>query len=123
MSQDRPRNESGEFEEVVTEQDILQVFEAHSEEPFLTTAEIAEDLPISTDAVYRRLEQMHDNDLVGKKKTGARSVGWWAKASPRHVRAGDADEADPLIAGRGFFASGEDEAVDVDEELYGDKAL
>jgi transcription initiation factor IIE alpha subunit len=81
MSENQPRNEGGRFGEKVTEQDILKVFDA-VEEPFLTTTEIAEELPVSKDAVYRRLEQMREKDVVGKKKTGARSVGWWAKVAP-----------------------------------------
>jgi predicted transcriptional regulator len=107
MSQDRPRNESGQFEEIVTEQDILLVFEERSEEPFLTTADVAEGLPISADAVYRRLEKMRENGLVGKKKTGARSVGWWAKVAPR--LADDVEERlqkdeDPATSHEGLMA-------------------
>lgn len=109
----------------ISEQDILKVFE-EADEPFLTAPEIANRLPVSRQAVNYRLEKMLDKDLVGKKKTGARSVGWWAKATPR--LADDIEERrqegeDPLVAGRGFFASGEDEEVDIDEELYGDDAL
>lgn len=81
MSDDRPRNGGGKFTEIVTEQDILKAFDA-SDEPFLTTAEVADELPVSKDAVYRRLEQMREEGLVEKKKTGARAVGWWATVAP-----------------------------------------
>lgn len=83
----------------ISEQDILKVFDA-AEEPFLTSSEIADELPVSRQAVNYRLEQMREKDLVGKKKTGARSVGWWAQVGPRlsdearaHADAADLDAA------------------------------
>lgn len=82
MSDGQPRSEGGRFGEKVTEQDILKVFDT-AEDPFLTTAEIAEELPVSSDAVYRRLEQMREKGTIDKKKTGARSAGWWATVAPR----------------------------------------
>ncbi len=67
---------------MITTQDVLLVFDA-ANEPFLTTAGVAEGLPVSRDAVYRRLETMRERGLVGKKKAGARAVGWWAEVAPR----------------------------------------
>lgn len=81
---------------------MLLVFDA-ADEPFLTTAEVAEGLPVSRDAVYRRLETMRERGLVGKKKAGARAVGWWAEVAPRlspevaeQAAAADRDGAIPL---------------------------
>jgi hypothetical protein len=82
MSSDQPRGKGGEFGEKVTEQDILKVFDG-TDEPFMTAKEMADELPISREAVHYRLEQMREKNLVGKKKTGARSVGWWAEVAPR----------------------------------------
>jgi predicted ArsR family transcriptional regulator len=82
MSENQPRNEGGKFGEKVTEQDILKVFDA-AEDPFLTAAEIADQLPISRQAVHHRLETMREKGLVDKKKTGARGAGWWATVAPR----------------------------------------
>lgn len=82
MSEGQPRGEDGEFGEKVTEQDILLVFD-NTDEPFLTAGEIEDELPVSRQAVNYRLKKMHEKDLVGKKKTGARSVGWWSKVAPR----------------------------------------
>lgn len=67
--------------EKISEQDILKVFD-NADEPFLTASEIAAELPVSRQAINYRLEQMREKDLVGKKKTGARAVGWWAKVAP-----------------------------------------
>ena len=99
MSENQPRNEGGEFGEKVTEQDILKVFDA-TDDPFLTASEIAEQLPVSRQAVHHRLEQMREKGLVDKKKTGARGAGWWATVAPRlapdvaeRVNAADREEA------------------------------
>lgn len=81
MNDSQPRGDSGEFEAKVTELDILKVFDA-ADEPFLTASEIAERLPVSRQAVNYRLNGMHDEGLLGKKKVGARAVGWWAEVAP-----------------------------------------
>lgn len=65
----------------ISEQDILKIFD-EADAPVLTSSEIAEELPVSRQAVNYRLEQMLEKELVGKKKTGARSVAWWAKVAP-----------------------------------------
>ncbi|XVH33876.1 helix-turn-helix domain-containing protein (plasmid) [Haloferacaceae archaeon DSL9] len=82
MSEGQPRNDAGRFGEKVTEQDILKIFDT-ADEPFMTTTEIANELPVSREAVYYRLSQMLEKGDVGKKKAGARSVGWWAEVAPR----------------------------------------
>lgn len=82
MSEGQPRNETGRFGEKVTEQDILKLFD-RADAPFLTAREIADELPISREAVHYRLTKMRENGTVGKKKTGARSVGWWAEVAPK----------------------------------------
>ncbi|HET7324698.1 MAG TPA: helix-turn-helix domain-containing protein [Halococcus sp.] len=77
----RHRAESGEFTEEVSEQEILKVFD-RADAPFLTSREVADELPISRSAVNHRLNQMREKDLVERKETGARSVGWWATRAP-----------------------------------------
>jgi len=82
MSRNTKRDtESGRFEGEVSEQDILKVFD-RADEPVLTAKEVSDELPISRDAVTYRLNKMHEEDVVGKKETGARSVAWWAKVAP-----------------------------------------
>lgn len=77
----RRRAESGKFTEEVSEQDILKVFD-RADAPFLTSGEVADELPISRSAVNHRLNRMRDAGLVDRKETGARSVGWWATVAP-----------------------------------------
>jgi predicted transcriptional regulator len=81
MSEGQPRNDAGRFGEKVTEQDVLKLFDK-ADAPFLTAREIADELPISREAVHYRLTQMLEKGTVGKKKTGARSVGWWSEVAP-----------------------------------------
>jgi len=61
--------------EKISEQDILKVFDV-TDDPFLTATEIADQLPVSRQAVNYRLEKMFEKGKVNKKKTGpGRSVG------------------------------------------------
>ena len=53
------RDKSGRFTESVTEQDILKVFDA-AEAPFLTAAEVGEELSLSRQAANYRLKQMRE---------------------------------------------------------------
>jgi len=82
MSEERNRSKTGEFTAEVSEQDILLVFDS-TDEPFMTASEVADELPITRDAVLRRLKGMEEKGLVGHKKAGARAVGWWAKVAPK----------------------------------------
>lgn len=75
------RDDSGRFTESVTEQDILKVFD-QADAPFLTAKELADKLSFTRQAATYRLKQMLDDGLVGRKETGARSVGWWATVAP-----------------------------------------
>ncbi|QSW98233.1 winged-helix domain-containing protein [Haloterrigena alkaliphila] len=80
------RDDAGRFEETVTEQDILKVFD-YEDDPVLTTTEVADGLrrfgkSITSEGVRRRLEGMTEEGLVSRKKFGARAVGWWAEVAP-----------------------------------------
>lgn len=76
MADDQPRSKSGEFEDKVTENDILALFK-EADAPVLTAAEIAEQLPLTRQAVNYRLKQLQEQGLVGRKEVGARAVVWW----------------------------------------------
>jgi repressor of nif and glnA expression len=80
------RDDTGRFTETVTEQDILKVFD-YDDDPALSAGEIADGLrrfgkQLTREGVRQRLEQMHENGLVSRKKFGARAVGWWAEVAP-----------------------------------------
>ena len=80
------RDDTGQFTQSVTEQEILKVFD-YEDDPVLTATEVAEGLrrfgvQITPEGVRNRLEEMGENDLVSRKKVGARAVGWWAEVAP-----------------------------------------
>jgi predicted transcriptional regulator len=75
------RDERGRFTGEVTEQDILKAFD-RADAPFLTAAELGEELGISRQAANYRLKRMREEGHVERKQTGARSVGWWATVAP-----------------------------------------
>jgi repressor of nif and glnA expression len=80
------RDDAGQFEETVTEQDILKMFD-YEDDPVLTASEVADGLQrfgteITPEGVRNRLEQMAEKGMVSRKKLGARAVGWWAEVAP-----------------------------------------
>jgi repressor of nif and glnA expression len=80
------RDDAGRFDETVSEQEILKVFD-YEDDPVLTAPEVAEGLErfgkqITSEGIRNRLEAMADKGLVSRKKLGARAVGWWAEVAP-----------------------------------------
>jgi predicted transcriptional regulator len=78
----RQRDEGGRFREEIQTQDILKAFDA-ADAPFLTAGELADAVGVANSTINQRLNRMHEAGLVDRKKTGARSVGWWATVAPR----------------------------------------
>jgi len=62
----------------VSDEAILDQFRA-ADDPFLTAGEVADGISLSRDAVNYRLKQLLTEDRVGRKKVGARAVGWWLR--------------------------------------------
>lgn len=60
----------------VTDEEILQVFHA-TDDPVLSTAEVAEVLPIKRRSVLNRLESLRDEGVIEKKTVGGRNSVWW----------------------------------------------
>ena len=91
------RDEVGRFDETVTDQEILKVFD-YEDDPVLTASEVADGLgrfgkQLTSEAVRIRLQQMAEEGLVNRKKLGARAVGWWAEVAPK-LASETADEVD-----------------------------
>lgn len=92
------RDDAGRFEETVTEQEMLKVFD-YEDDPVLTASEVADGLRrfgkhMTPEGVRNRLEGMAEEGLVSRKKLGARAVGWWAEVAP----ALDAETAETVDA-------------------------
>ena len=70
---ERERDESGQYTEQVTLDDVLAVFE-EADLPVLTATEVAEELECSRPSAYNKLEQLVEQGKIQKKKVGARAV-------------------------------------------------
>lgn len=95
------RDDAGRFEETVTDQEILKVFD-YEDDPVLTVTEVVDGLRrfgkhMTSEGVRNRLEDMDDKGLVSRKKIGARAVGWWAEVAPEL----DAETAETVDARKG----------------------
>lgn len=79
---EQQRDDSGQFSEKVSDNDVLKAFD-RAPAPVMTASELADELPMTREAISRRLGRMREAGLVDRKKTGARSVAWWAERAPR----------------------------------------
>jgi len=66
----------------VTDEEILDVFRSTSD-PVLSTAEVAESLPIERRSVFNRLQQLEENGPLESKEIGGRNRVWWVVNSGR----------------------------------------
>ena len=64
----------------VTDEEILDVFWSTSD-PVLSTAEVAESLPIERRSVFNRLQQLEEDGLLESKEIGGRNRVWWVSDS------------------------------------------
>lgn len=70
------RASGGEFESKVSNEDVIAVLE-EAETPVLSTTLVSEELPVTRQAVYYRLQGLCENGRVGRMKVGARAIVWW----------------------------------------------
>lgn len=113
MSQNR--DEHGQFSEEVTLSDVLGVFD-RVDGPVITTGDVATVTGCSDDSARRKLERLHDQGRVGRRKTAGRVVYWQLDAAnPSPV-----NPDDPFFTDFPTFSSGdEDLSGRVDEIRYG----
>ena len=69
----RERDESGQYVEQVTLDDVLTVFD-RAEIPVLTASEVAEEIGCSRPSAYTKLEDLEERGDLHKKEVGARAV-------------------------------------------------
>ena len=70
---EQERDEQGRFEEQVTLDDVLELFDG---EP-LSASDVADRFDISNRAALNKLEQLHEQDEIERKNVGSRAVIWW----------------------------------------------
>ena len=69
----RERDESGQYVEQVTLDDVLAVFD-RAEIPVLTASEVAEEIDCSRPSAYNKLKELVAVGEIHKKKVGARAA-------------------------------------------------
>jgi hypothetical protein len=74
-SDDDPSGQQRSAAQMVRDEDIIDVF-LGSDEQFLSTAEVADELPISRRAVSNRLNELHEAEILESTSVGAGNI-WW----------------------------------------------
>lgn len=72
--QDQERDQNGRFEEKVTLESVLDLFEEG--EP-ITATDVADNFDISNRAALNKLEALEDEGEIDRKNVGSRAVVWW----------------------------------------------
>jgi predicted HTH transcriptional regulator len=76
MTDNRERDTQGQFTEETTDDDILTVMR-ESEFPAVTARWVADTLDIKRPTAHRRLEGLHEDDVIERGKLSPRVVIWW----------------------------------------------
>ena len=72
----------GKEQESVSDKEFLRLF-AMSPDPILTAKEISEHLPISNQAVNKRLKRLENEEILTSKKVGSSARVYWLTADGR----------------------------------------
>lgn len=79
----------------VTTEDILEVFR-RSDDPVLSTTEVADELPIKRRATLTHLQRLAEKDVLERKRTGGKNTVWWLPENER-FRGGSAAPLRDLV--------------------------
>ncbi|MFC6823454.1 hypothetical protein [Halopelagius fulvigenes] len=71
-----PDSNKGGRKPRVTDEDLLNVFR-ESDEPVLSTAEVAEQVPIKRRGTLNRLQTLKEDGYLESKQIGGRNTVWW----------------------------------------------
>jgi len=72
----------------VSDSEIVAVMK-NSGDPAFTASEIAEEVGMTKDGVYNRLEKLHDNGVIRRKQPQPTTVIWWVEGEEHAPLAGD----------------------------------
>lgn len=117
MSGDPKRDENGQFESELGNQDIMSYFAEGR--PFHTAQEVADRFGIERSTAYRRLSRLAEDARLEKVSLGSRTVVWWYT-----VEAATASEEiasdDPLFSAPTFPVDDPVDEDEIDDVLYGE---
>jgi hypothetical protein len=111
---DQNRDEDRRFTEQVGLADVLDVFDTVSGS-VVTSEDVANVTGCSRDSARRKLNRLHDQGRLGRRKTAGRVVYWHREnAAPNRVNTDDT-----IFTDRPSFSSGHEALSEqVDELLY-----
>jgi hypothetical protein len=114
----RKRNESGQFVEVITLEDVIGILR-ESDSPVATAKEVGEKLDCSAEAARQKLLKLRDQDIVARRQVGAGAVVWWLISDEPTPKAQDIDPDDPLFTGEPLLAPEDPvDETEIDDVLY-----
>lgn len=118
---DRKRNESGQFVEEITLEEVIDVIQT-SESPIVTAKEVGERLECSAEAARQKLLALRDQGIIDRRQVGAGAVVWWLTTDePTFRRDQDIDPDDPLFTGEPLLAPEDPiDETEIDDILYGE---
>lgn len=111
----------------VTDEEVLAVLR-ENDDPVLSTAEVADELPIKRRATLTRLQRLAENGVLARKQTGGRNTVWWlTDADEEREAAPDArlkrlsnELGEPIAVGEQVYESGDAHALDAPEGEHPD---
>jgi len=117
VSGNTERDENGQFESELANEDIMSYFT--NGRPFHTAQEVADRFGIDRSTAYRRLSRLEDEDRLEKVSLGSRTVVWWytadTEATPDEIAPDD-----PLFSAPKFSVDEPVEEDEIDDVLYGE---
>jgi len=81
----------------VSDEEVLDVLR-HTDDPVLSTAEVADELPIKRRATLTRLQRLDESGGVSGKQTGGRNTVWWLAGGESVVDRSEDGRADDRTA-------------------------
>lgn len=117
MSQDRERNDQGQYVGTISLEDVLEAVR-QTNSPVATAKELGETLDCSSEAVRQKLVTLHEQGRVERRTVGANAVVWWLTDSEETVDEINAD--DPFWSAEPHSGEKSVNEDDIDDVLYGE---
>lgn len=112
---DRTRTEEGRYAETVTPERVLEVFD-RVDGPTITSSDVADALECSTEAARQKLNRLHEQGFVHRRKAG-RTVLWWL------ADAGDRPEVSGVNPDESFWTAAPGSADEPTDAAKADEYL
>ncbi|MBX0296969.1 HTH domain-containing protein [Halomicroarcula sp. F27] len=64
--------------QLVSDRELIETFD-EIKGPFVTASELENRLPITRTAIHKRLQKLHREGKIDRKKPTQHMIGWWQK--------------------------------------------